>query len=235
MKKILSNNEISHRTNNKNKLYLINKRDLFDFKPSLNIYYNEDSIFFIKKNKLSRSFESKNNNEKTITNASSTMSNDKENNNSSSEHKQHVSNINKLKENLNKTKNNDINKNNKNEIQNKKKLLIRVIKNRTNTKKCFVICKLKNKGKNNNNFKNIDTSLYNSNDLLYKSKSLNNNKNNNNILSDNECSGNNKTNNEIVKNDYNNKIRRDLAVIKNRAKSLFEKYDSLIRSGIINK
>ena len=123
MKKKLSNNEIFNRNNNKNKLYLINKKDLFNFKPSLNIYYNEDSMFFIKKNKLSYSFESKNNNEKTITNASSTVSNDKENNNSSSEHKQHISNIKKSKENLYKTKNNDINKNNKNEIQNKKKIL----------------------------------------------------------------------------------------------------------------
>lgn len=34
---------------------------------------------------------------------------------------------------------------------------------------------------------------------------------------------------------YNTKIKRNLTLIKNRTRSLFEKYDSLIRNGIFNK
>ena len=227
MKSKLCENKILNQ-HRKNFLATRYKNDLLSFK----LYSNnikDDSVFFNKKNKLSKSLESNNNNDIMITNTSSTMSNDKENSNLSLEN--NLSYI-KIKENLSKGKFSDSIKKRKNEPQNKKRILIKTIKNKTTAKK-FVICKIKNKKKYNNNISDISANNINNN-LPTKSKSLN--LNDKNIISSDSNSDNEKIKITSLSNiNYNNKIKKNLTLIKNRTKSLFEKYDSLIRNGIYYK
>ena len=229
--KLSKNKELNQQ--NKNLINICNKNNLISYKQSSNIF-KDDNIFFNRKNKLSNSLESKKNynNENMITNTSSTISNEKENINLSFEKHNLSSSINQIKENLSKTKFSDSIKNKKIEPQNRKRLLIKVIKNKENTKKCFVICKIKNKKKLKSNIANNDLTNNNkhnkSNSLMHSSINI--------ISTDNE-SDNDRNNIHSYKKgiNYNIKIKRNLTLIKNRTRSLFEKYDSLIRSGIFNK
>lgn len=229
--KLSKNKDLNHQ--NKNIINIYNKNNLISYKLSSNIF-KDDNIFFNRKNKLSNSQESKKNynNENMITNTSSTISNEKENINLSFEKHNLSTSTNRIKENLSKTKFSDGIKNKKNEPQNKKRLLIKVIKDKENTKKCFVICKIKNKKKLKSNIVNNDLTINNKHN---KSKSLIHSNINVNST-DNESDI---DNNNIYKDkkgvNYNNKMKRNLTLIKNRTRSLFEKYDSLIRSGIFNK
>ena len=229
--KLSKNKDLNHQ--NKNIINIYNKNNLISYKLSSNIF-KDDNIFFNRKNKLSNSQESKKNynNENMITNTSSTISNEKENINLSFEKHNLSTSTNRIKENLSKTKFSDGIKNKKNEPQNKKRLLIKVIKDKENTKKCFVICKIKNKKKLKSNIVNNDLTINNKHN---KSKSLIHSNINVNST-DNESDI---DNNNIYKDkkgvNYNTKMKRNLTLIKNRTRSLFEKYDSLIRSGIFNK
>lgn len=229
--KLSKNKDLIHQ--NKNIINIYNKNNLISYKLSSNIF-KDDNIFFNRKNKLSNSLESKKNynNENMITNTSSTISNEKDNINLSFEKHNLSTSINRIKENLSKTKFSDGIKNKKNEPQNKKRLLIKVIKDKENTKKCFVICKIKNKKKLKSNIVNNDLTINNKHN---KSKSLIHSNINVNST-DNESDI---DNNNIYKDkkgvNYNIKMKRNLTLIKNRTRSLFEKYDSLIRSGIFNK
>ena len=229
--KLSKNKDLIHQ--NKNIINIYNKNNLISYKLSSNIF-KDDNIFFNRKNKLSNSLESKKNynNENMITNTSSTISNEKDNINLSFEKHNLSTSINRIKENLSKTKFSDGIKNKKNEPQNKKRLLIKVIKDKENTKKCFVICKIKNKNKLKSNIVNNDLTINNKHN---KSKSLIHSNINVNST-DNESDI---DNNNIYKDkkgvNYNIKMKRNLTLIKNRTRSLFEKYDSLIRSGIFNK
>ena len=229
--KLSKNKDLIHQ--NKNIINIYNKNNLISYKLSSNIF-KDDNIFFNRKNKLSNSLESKKNynNENMITNTSSTISNEKDNINLSFEKHNLSTSTNRIKENLSKTKFSDGIKNKKNEPQNKKRLLIKVIKDKENTKKCFVICKIKNKKKLKSNIVNNDLTINNKHN---KSKSLIHSNINVNST-DNESDI---DNNNIYKDkkgvNYNTKMKRNLTLIKNRTRSLFEKYDSLIRSGIFNK
>ena len=229
--KLSKNKDLIHQ--NKNIINIYNKNNLISYKLSSNIF-KDDNIFFNRKNKLSNSLESKKNynNENMITNTSSTISNEKDNINLSFEKHNLSTSINRIKENLSKTKFSDGIKYKKNEPQNKKRLLIKVIKDKENTKKCFVICKIKNKKKLKSNIVNNDLTINNKHN---KSKSLIHSNINVNST-DNESDI---DNNNIYKDkkgvNYNIKMKRNLTLIKNRTRSLFEKYDSLIRSGIFNK
>jgi len=229
--KLSKNKDLIHQ--NKNIISIYNKNNLISYKLSSNIF-KDDNIFFNRKNKLSNSLESKKNynNENMITNTSSTISNEKDNINLSFEKHNLSTSTNRIKENLSKTKFSDGIKNKKNEPQNKKRLLIKVIKDKENTKKCFVICKIKNKKKLKSNIVNNDLTINNKHN---KSKSLIHSNINVNSK-DNESDI---DNNNIYKDkkgvNYNTKMKRNLTLIKNRTRSLFEKYDSLIRSGIFNK
>lgn len=229
--KLSKNKDLNHP--NKSIINIYNKNNLISYKLSSNIYKDEN-IFFNRKNKLSNSLESKKNynNENMITNTSSTISIEKENINLSFEKHNLSTSTNRIKENLSRTKFSDGIKNKKNEPQNKKRLLIKVIKDKENTKKCFVICKIKNKKKLQSNIVNNDLTNINKNK---KSKSLlHSNINVNSTDNDSDID-----NNNIYKDkkgvNYNTKMKRNLTLIKNRTRSLFEKYDSLIRSGIFNK
>ena len=229
--KLSKNKELKHQ--NRNMINIYNNNNIISYKLSSNIF-KDDNIFFNRKNKLSNSLESKKNyyNENMITNTSSTISNEKENINLSFEKHNLSTSINRIKENLSKSKLSDRNKNKKNEPQNKKRLLIKVIKDKENTKKCFVICKIKNKKKLKSNIVNND---FINNNMYNKSKSLIHT--NINVISTDYESDNDK--NTIYKDkkglNYNSKIKRNLTLIKNRTRSLFEKYDSIIRSRIFYK
>ncbi len=229
--KLSKNKDLIHQ--NKNIISIYNKNNLISYKLSSNIF-KDDNIFFNRKNKLSNSLESKKNynNENMITNTSSTISNEKDNINLSFEKHNLSTSINRIKENLSKTKFSDGIKNKKNEPQNKKRLLIKVIKDKENTKKCFVICKIKNKKKLKSNIVNNDLTINNKHN---KSKSLiHSNINVNSTDNESDIDNNNIYNDKKGVN-YNTKMKRNLTLIKNRTRSLFEKYDSLIRSGIFNK
>ena len=229
--KLSKNKDLIHQ--NKNIINIYNKNNLISYKLSSNIF-KDDNIFFNRKNKLSNSLESKKNynNENMITNTSSTISNEKDNINLSFEKHNLSTSINRIKENLSKTKFSDGIKNKKNEPQNKKRLLIKVIKDKENTKKCFVICKIKNKKKLKSNIVNNDLTINNKHN---KSKSLiHSNINVNSTDNESDIDNNNIYNDKKGVN-YNTKMKRNLTLIKNRTRSLFEKYDSLIRSGIFNK
>lgn len=229
--KLSKNKDLIHQ--NKNIISIYNKNNLISYKLSSNIF-KDDNIFFNRKNKLSNSLESKKNynNENMITNTSSTISNEKDNINLSFEKHNLSTSTNRIKENLSKTKFSDGIKNKKNEPQNKKRLLIKVIKDKENTKKCFVICKIKNKKKLKSNIVNNDLTINNKHN---KSKSLiHSNINVNSTDNESDIDNNNIYNDKKGVN-YNTKMKRNLTLIKNRTRSLFEKYDSLIRSGIFNK